>query len=54
MQNNIQAIQNILNGMWDDYCTLNPAAKKIYNLLTAQGEIVLNDHIALRTIQHPK
>ncbi len=54
MQNNIQAIQNILNGMWDDYCALNPAAKKIYNLLTEQGETVLNDHIALRTLQHPK
>lgn len=54
VQNNIQAIQNILNSMWSDYCALNPAAKRIYDLLSSQGETVLNDHIALRTIQHPR
>lgn len=40
--------------MWIDYCELNPAAKKIYDLFTAEGEAVLNDHIALRTFNHPR
>lgn len=39
--------------MWSDYCQLNPAAKRIHDLLEAQGETVLNDHIALRTFNHP-
>jgi len=40
--------------MWLDYCDLNPAARRIYDLFTTQGEKVLNDHIALRTFNHPK
>lgn len=40
--------------MWNDYCALNPSARKIYDLFTAEGEIVLNDHIALRTFNHPR
>lgn len=40
--------------MWIDYCRLNPAAQKIYDLFSGQGEIVLNDHIALRTFRHPR
>jgi hypothetical protein len=48
------SIQPLLQKMWVDYCALNPAAKKIFDLLTAQGEEVLNDHIALRTFNHPR
>lgn len=48
------AIQQLLHKMWVDYCALNPAAKKIYDLLSAEGEEVLNDHIALRTFNHPR
>lgn len=44
----------LLNKMWDDYCGLNPAAKKIYDLFTKEGESVVNDHIALRTFRHPR
>ncbi len=47
-------LETLLEKMWLDYCALNPAAKKIYDLFTAEGEIVLNDHIALRTFDHPK
>lgn len=47
-------LETILQEMWIDYCSLNPAAKRIYDLLTAEGETVLNDHIALRTFNHPK
>ncbi|MFP5519511.1 MAG: DUF1338 domain-containing protein [Bdellovibrionia bacterium] len=46
-------LNQLLEEMWTDYCTLNPAAKRIYDLLRAEGETVLNDHIALRTFNHP-
>lgn len=44
----IQA-QQIFDKLWADYTTQNPAAKKVYDLLIAEGEEVLNDHIAFRT-----
>lgn len=47
-------VQELLNKMWIDYCGLNSSAKKIYDLLTSEGELVLNDHIALRTFKHPR
>ena len=47
-------LQTLLQKMWVDYCALNPAAKKIYDLFTAEGETVENDHIALRTFNHPR
>ncbi|HEY8269474.1 MAG TPA: DUF1338 domain-containing protein [Pseudobdellovibrionaceae bacterium] len=47
-------IHKLLDIMWKDYCEMNPAAKKIYDLLTAEGETVVNDHIALRTFNHPR
>ncbi len=46
-------IHKLLKKMWVDYCALNPAAKKIHDLLVAKGDVVLNDHIALRTFNHP-
>lgn len=47
-------LNTLLGQMWRDYCDLNPAARKIYDLFTSEGETVLNDHIALRTFNHPK
>lgn len=46
--------QQLLDVMWKDYCQLNPAAKKIHDLFVSEGETVLNDHIALRTFDHPR
>lgn len=48
------SLENILEMMWKDYCQLNPDAKKIYELFVAEGETVQNDHIALRTFNHPR
>lgn len=42
-------LNQILDVMWNDYITLNPAARAIHELLTKSGESVLNDHIAFRT-----
>ncbi|MCE3010357.1 MAG: DUF1338 domain-containing protein [Proteobacteria bacterium] len=50
----MKTLENLLGKMWLDYCQMNPKAKKIYDLLSGQGETVLNDHIALRTFDHPR
>ncbi len=47
-------LDQFLQKLWNDYCALNPQAKKIYDLFSKQGETVINDHIAFRTFQHPK
>lgn len=51
---NEAALLNYLEHMWQDYCTLNPQAKAIFDAFTGKGEVVKNDHIALRTFNHPK
>lgn len=50
----MMGLETLLNKMWVDYCELNPAAKGIHDIFTAQGENVVNDHIALRTFNHPR
>lgn len=47
-------INQLLEKMWADYTTLNPQAQKIVELFKAKGDEVVNDHIALRTFNHPK
>lgn len=44
----------LLDKMWKDYVGINPLAQKIYDLLISEGEVVENDHIALRTFNHPR
>ena len=46
--------QDIFVRLWAEYIGKNPAAKRIYDLLTARGETVINDHIALRTFNDPR
>lgn len=48
------SLENLLDKMWIDYCELNPAAKRIFDIFSSEGETVLNDHIALRTFNHPR
>lgn len=47
-------LNQLLNNMWQDYCEFNPSAKRISEAFKDKGEKVINDHIALRTINHPK
>ncbi|MCB9092262.1 MAG: DUF1338 domain-containing protein [Halobacteriovoraceae bacterium] len=47
-------IQDLLNRMWEDYTSLNPEAKTIHDSFSAEGESVINDHVAFRTFDHPK
>jgi hypothetical protein len=49
-----KTLASLLDKMWADYITINPLAKKISDLLLDQGEQIQNDHIALRTFNHPR
>ena len=43
------SIQTVLEHMWQDYLLLNPEAQRVVDTLLAEGESIVNDHIALRT-----
>lgn len=47
-------MSQLLSKMWNEYTSMNPQAQMIFNLLTSEGENVINDHIALRTFDHPR
>ena len=49
----IRDIDTLLAAMWADYTAMNPKASRIFELFRARGETVVNDHIALRTFDHP-
>ena len=39
----------LLGKLWEQYTAITPSAKKIHALLEEKGEIIENDHIAIRT-----
>lgn len=45
-------LETIFNRLWSDYIGQNPSAGKIYKLFTDEGEKVVNDHIAFRTLDY--
>tara|TARA_R110002049_G_scaffold57453_2_gene157524 strand:+ start:831 stop:1616 length:786 start_codon:yes stop_codon:yes gene_type:complete len=47
------SFENFLQREWQDYCKVTPLAQMIHQLLSDQGEAIVNDHIALRTLSHP-
>jgi hypothetical protein len=47
-------LEKLLSLLWSDYVRLNPMAKVIHDAFLARGERVQNDHIAFRTIRHPR
>lgn len=50
----VKTLPSLLDKMWLDYIAINPLAKRIHDLFLAQGESIQNDHIALRTFNHPR
>ncbi|HEV7556793.1 MAG TPA: hypothetical protein VGO00_15110, partial [Kofleriaceae bacterium] len=42
-------VAELLDALWRDYVASTPQAAKIHALLTARGETIVNDHVALRT-----
>jgi hypothetical protein len=47
-------LKNIFDRLWQDYSDQNPSVKRIYELFANEGEEVMNDHIAFRTIDSPE
>ncbi len=45
--------EQFLEREWRDYCDVAPQAKKIHQLFEAKGELICNDHVAIRTLAHP-
>lgn len=46
-------MQKLFDKLWNIYTSQNPQAQRIYDLISARGETVGNDHIAFRTFDHP-
>jgi hypothetical protein len=44
---------DIFNRLWSSYILQNPSTKAVYDLFLAEGETVVNDHVAFRTFRHP-
>lgn len=43
----------IFDKLWEQYIRLNPHTLQVYKHFVAEGETVINDHIAFRTFNHP-
>jgi hypothetical protein len=43
----------LLDQLWRDYVAVAPQAEEIHTILTGRGEILCNDHVALRTFAVP-
>jgi hypothetical protein len=50
---NAMEINIIFNRIWRDYVARTPSAKKIVDLFAREGEVIVNDHIAFRTLDYP-
>lgn len=50
----MEAAQHLFDILWNDYINQNPDVKRVYDLFTAEGERVVNDHIAFRTYDDPR
>ena len=48
-----EQIDEIFSVLWDHYRNTNDQVDIIHNLLSARGEKIVNDHIAIRTFNHP-
>lgn len=42
-------LEQLFDNLWNQYIVESPDSKKVYDLLVAEGEDVINDHIAFRT-----
>jgi len=47
------SLDALFDRLWADYTAITPQAERIHDLLTARGESVVNDHVALRTWDLP-
>jgi hypothetical protein len=47
------AADALLDALWRDYVAITPLAARVHDLLTARGEVIVNDHVALRSFGVP-
>ena len=47
-------LNTIFDRLWVDYIMQNPSAGKMHDLFINEGESVVNDHIAFRTLDFPE
>lgn len=47
-------IQKLFDLLWDQYSNENPSVKRIHELFSEEGEVIVNDHIAFRTFNDPR
>lgn len=45
----MESVNTFFDTLWNKYTSENPLALRVYDSLIAEGEDVINDHIALRT-----
>ncbi len=50
----MQTVETFFENLWQQYTEINPQAHAIHALLEARGELVVNDHVALRTFNTQK
>jgi len=43
----------LLDALWTAYVAVTPQAQRIHHLLAARGDLIANDHLALRTFAAP-
>lgn len=48
------SVNEIFDLLWDQYSGENPSVHKIHSLFEAEGEKIVNDHIAFRTYNDPR
>jgi hypothetical protein len=53
MQGQNPQLEQTLQSIWYDYTQITPTALEIKQLFESQGETVINDHIAFRTLNLP-
>ena len=46
-------LEDLFQRLWADYAAITPQAARIHELLRGRGEVIVNDHIALRTFDLP-
>ena len=47
------SVDELLDVLWRDYTAITPQASRVHALLASRGEMIVNDHVALRTFGAP-
>lgn len=47
------SVKELFDHLWEDYVKITPSAFKVHQILKSEQDDILNDHIALRSFNHP-